>query len=601
MKKCKYIILLISVLLSVNVFDAATIRMEVVKPRGKANISVGDAFWIKIITSDITESPAVPRSVKGAKVLYFENTGHQFSQTVINGRSRQSSGSEWVLTLRASQEGTFKFGPVSIGGVKSNVVSYSIDRKGSSKSVASEEDNKSTSTQGPKFIGKGDNQLFLRASVSKNTAYEQEALTYTVKLYTTYDGIRFIGASAAPTFDGFTVEETKNISNQYVFETYNGKTYATTVIARYVIFPQMSGNLKVHGNTYTVSVNAAEYYSDPYFSNITVHRPIQLNVTPNDLVVNVKNLPSPKPADFSGGVGEFAIDVSLPSKNIATNQAANIIYTVSGFGNLKYLKMPNLNMIYPKQIDLFDPTSDVKCDIANGTLKGSVSFDYSIMPLEQGKIKIPEVKFVYFNPETEKYETATARGFSVDIAKGIASDKSQTGLRLKFDDKLQKAGKLSREFTPLIFSILYWLLYIIPSVVVVIILYLYRRRLKELGNLDLLKSKKAGSVARKRLKKAAIHLKNNDSNNFYDEMLVAIWGFLSDRLHISQSELNRNNVKQNLMRVGCDQSISDRMINLLDECEYAKYASGEAIGNMQYLYEEATELINLLASTINVK
>ena len=131
--------------------------------------------------------------------------------------------------------------------------------------------------------------------MSRATAYEQEALVYTVKLYTTYDAIKFIGATAAPKFEGFVVEESKDISTSLSYETYQGKTYATAVIARYIIFPQMEGQLKVLGNTYTVSVDEREYYHDPFWGSMSVAKPLQLNVKPNDLTVNVKSLPKPVP------------------------------------------------------------------------------------------------------------------------------------------------------------------------------------------------------------------------------------------------------------------------------------------------------------------
>ena len=209
----------------------------------------------------------------------------------------------------------------------------------------------------PKFIGKGDGNLFLKASVSKSSAYEQEALVYTVKLYTTYDAIKFIGASAAPKFDGFVVEESKAISSQLNYETYNGKTYATAVIARYIIFPQMTGSLKVTGNTYTVAVDQREYYHDPFFGSMSYSTPLQLNVTPNDLSVDVRPLPVPKPADFSGGVGKFSISSSLKSSEFKTNQAAAIVYTVTGSGNLKYVQLPDLQSIYPSEIEIYIPST----------------------------------------------------------------------------------------------------------------------------------------------------------------------------------------------------------------------------------------------------
>ena len=221
----------------------------------------------------------------------------------------------------------------------------------------------------------------MRASVSESNVYEQQALVYTVKLYTTYDAIKFIGATAAPKFDGFVVEESKAVSSSLDYETLDGKTYATAVIARYIIFPQMTGQLKVIGNTYTVSVDQREYYHDPFWGNMAVNSPLQLNVSPNDLTVNVKALPSPKPADFSGGVGKFTIASQLKSNNFKTNQAASIEYIVTGSGNLKYIQLPDLSTSFPPQLEVYTPKTDVKANVGSSNVSGSVSFDYSFMRL----------------------------------------------------------------------------------------------------------------------------------------------------------------------------------------------------------------------------
>ena len=138
------------------------------------------------------------------------------------------------------------------------------------------------------------------------------------------------------------------------------KTYATAVIARYIIFPQMEGQLKVLGNTYTVSVDE-RVLSRPVLGSMSVAKPLQLNVKPNDLTVNVKSLPKPVPANFSGGVGQFKITSTLPAQNLMSNQAASIVYAVTGTGNLKYVKLPDLNALYPAELGGLQPESGGEC------------------------------------------------------------------------------------------------------------------------------------------------------------------------------------------------------------------------------------------------
>ncbi|MDE6447077.1 MAG: BatD family protein, partial [Muribaculaceae bacterium] len=275
-------------LTSVAAWGASSVELRVEPASRNGSIEVGQKFYIKVIVTNIQEAPSAPQSVPGAKLQYFGHQSSSSSFTSINGQTSQKVINIYAMTLKAEKKGTFSFGPIAVGGVKSNTVSYTIAAAGSTPQPqpmpqqnggAAGAPDPMTGQQGqsgPTFIGKGNDQLFMRANISKTTAYEQEALVYTVKLYTTYSSIKFIGATDAPKFDGFVIEESNSVSNQLTYETYQGRTYATAVIARYIIFPQMPGQLKILGNKYTVSTDAEEYYHDPYFSQLTVRRPIQL-------------------------------------------------------------------------------------------------------------------------------------------------------------------------------------------------------------------------------------------------------------------------------------------------------------------------------------
>ena len=598
--KTKGIFLLILLLLCDIAAYGASIRIDVQSGRGRREIAVGDLFYIIYEVSNTEAAPEKPSSVPGAKIMYFDRTAQSSSFTNVNGKTSQSYSYTYTLTLRAQKEGNFTFGPVTAGGAKSNTVSYTIGKAADPNqnmpgAAAGQQQNGRDDDGKPKFIGKGDGNLFLKADVSKSTAYEQEALVYTVKLFTTYDAIKFIGATSAPKFEGFVVEESKDVSTQLNYETVNGKTYATAVIARYIIFPQMKGQLKVIGNTYTVSVDQREYYHDPFWGNMSVATPLQLNVTPNDLTVNVKSLPTPQPPNFSGGVGQFSISSELPSQNFLSNQAASIVYTVSGTGNLKYVKLPDLNALYPPQLEVYSPTPEVKAEVGSSNVSGTARFDYSFMPLEAGQFTIPSVELVYFNPQTGTYQTATAKGYNITVGKGKGSEKSQTRGMLSFSPDLMNADKgLALDHTPYVKTFGYWLLYILPVVLLIFIVIYYRQYIKANADLLAVKSRKASKMARRRLRKAADCMKAGDSEHFYDEMLAALWGYLGDKLKMPTSELNRQNVSETLTDRGIGEEPIARIVALLDECEFAKYAPATVEGGMNKVYEEGVDTINSL-------
>lgn len=589
--------------------EAGEVRMKVEMPRGRRMISMGDLFYINIEVTDIDQEPKRPTNVPGAKVMYFDRVGSSSRFSNINGKTTQSFSYTYALTLKANETGKFSFGPVSVGGVKSNTVSYEILSASAAQNSAVDANRRSSqgddnSQRGadrsqqadnkPKYIGKGDGNLFLKANISKTKCYEQEALVYTVKLYTTYDAIKFIGATATPKFEGFVVEESKDVSNQLNYETVNGKTYATAIIARYIIFPQMTGTLKVLGNTYTVSVDEREYYHDPFWGSLSTVTPLQLNVTPNDLSVSVESLPTPKPADFCGGVGQFRITSALPSKDFLTNSAASVIYTVSGTGNLKYVSLPDLNLLYPDQLEVYSPETDVKINVGSSNVSGSVKFDYSFMPLEAGNCLIPDVKLVYFNPATGKYETSVARGFDINVKEGKGSSKSQTRNLYKFDSDLMNVEvfSLSADHSLLVKRWSYWLWYVIPLLAFIIFIFSYRHYLSSHADMVAFNSRRADKLARKRLRKAGVFLKRGDKDAFYDEMLSALWGYIGYKLKMPTSELMRDNIRNVLSSRNIPEVNVDSFVDLLNECDFAKYSSSSSSVSMEDIFSKGISVIN---------
>ncbi len=602
-----YISTLLLILAAAAASAAGKYQISVATQTGGDDIEVGEQFYVYMKLDNLDGEPSAP-DVPGAVVKYFTLSSQSSSMSSVNGKVTRSSSRTYVATCSATKEGSYSLGPLSVDGVSSNKASYSIVKSGSGslsklkqrqqqqqqQQQAAASQSPDDQNEGPKFIGKGNEKLFLKASVSKSTAYEQEALVYTVKLYSSYAPIKFIGATEAPKFDGFVVEESDETSKSLHYETYNGQEYATAIIARYIIFPQMTGKLTIKGNTYTVSTDEQEYYDDPYFRMLTVRRPIQLNVTPNDLVIDVKALPSPVPADFSGGVGQFSISSSLPSATLKTNQPASIVYEVKGSGNLKYVKLPDLNALYPKQLEVFSPTTDVNAAAKGMSVSGNVKFDYSFTPLELGQYQIPEVALVYFDPSTGKYERSVAKGYTVEVDKGALSEKSQTKNRLKFEDSLMSVGKLHKERPQYIYSFGYWLWFIIPALALGIIIFIYRRHLKSAADIVGTRMRKAGKVAARRLKKAASCIKAGDRERFYDEMLVALWGYVSAKLNIPTSELNRQNVAQRLTDAGASEEVVNNLVAVIDDCEFAKYAPGSGEDELKHVYDRGTEVINAL-------
>ena len=278
-----------------------------------------------------------------------------------------------------------------------------------------------------------------------------------------------------------------------------------------------------------------------------------------------------------------------------SNQAASIVYTVTGTGNLKYVKLPDLNALYPAELEVYSPNPEVNANVGRNNVSGTARFDYSFMPLESGTFTIPEVTLSYFNPQTGRYETSTARGYNVTVGKGKGSEKSQTRGKMSFNPNLLPVkGDLKKTHTPYVERFSYWLFYILPVLILLGAVVYYRSYLKANADYLAVKSRRASKMARMRLKKAGICIRNNDVDNFYDEMLAALWGYVSDKLKMPTSELNRENVSGKLSERGIGEKEVKQIIDLIDECEFSKYSPASAKGDMQPVYDEGVNVINSL-------
>lgn len=591
----KYRIRILTTLMLILPLLAQSASVKIISDAYENKVEVGETFHITIEAENCGGSISMSQKPPGLKVVYH-TTRSMTSQSVHGGKQVTNSTTSLILTCKGQDVGQYSFGPVSVNGVKSNTITYKVvPSTGKSRQPQQQSQNGAgngadpfgnNANKGPLFVGNGNEEMFLRASVNKSKAYEQEAIEYTVTLYTTYGDIKFLGATAAPKFDGFVTEESNEVSHAFRFEDYKGKTFKTAVIARYIIFPQKAGHLKIKGNTYTVSTDARQYYHDPYFQTMTVKYPVQLNVTPNDIEIDVEALPQPIPSNFIGGVGSFRMSTQISSTQLATNQAASLKYIVEGTGNIKYLKMPELAPYFPASIETFTPDVAVDDKIGASNVSGSATFDYSIMAHEEGKFRIPEIEFSYFNPEKRAYETLHSRDIEIEVSQGQESSKSQQAKT--FNPALLPMGRImAGDEGPYVGTIFYWLWFAAPAVIFILILALYRKYMKDHEDLDALRSKKANKIALKRLNKAYKCIKNHQDKQFYDEMLTALWGYIGDKLKMPTSLLNRGNVSEEFAKHGVQQATFQPIINIIDDCEYAKYTPVARDDNMQQLYADA--------------
>ena len=86
---------------------------------------------------------------------------------------------------------------------------------------------------------------------------------------------------------------------------------------------------------------------------------------------------------------------------------------------------------------------------------------------------------------------------------------------------------------------------------------------------------------------------------FYDEVMRALWGYMSYKLNMPAEKLNRDNIRETLGRHFVDDATIEKFTTALDECEFERYAPGDAAGNMNRTFESAMTAIMDIENAIN--
>lgn len=551
-------------------------------------------------------------SIKGFDVLMGPSRSQQSSIQIINGKRTSSSSTAFTYILLAGSPGTYTIpaASVEVNGEKvfSNAISIKVLPQDQNSGNSGNNGGGSASSSRSQAAGSriSANDLFITATASKTTVHEQEAILLTYKVYTVVNLRQLYGKM--PDLKGFHTQEVELPQQKtFTLEHYKGRNYNTTVWSQYVLFPQQTGKLEIPSITFDGVVAQQTVSDDPFdaFFNGGGYVEVKKKITTPKVVINVQPLPA-KPAGFSGAVGEFKLASSINATDVKTNDAVTIKLTLSGTGNMKLIGTPEVK--FPQDFEIYDPkvTDDYK--LTNSGLTGTKTFEYLAIPRHAGNFTIPAVEFTYFDLKSNSYKTLKTEAYNLKVAKGqgnadqVISDftNKESVKMLGKDIRFIKLGDSSlRPKGDFFFGTVgYYLCYLIPLLLFVGFAVIYRQKALENANVAKVKTKKANKVATRRMKLAGKLLAENKKNEFYDEVLKALWGYISDKLSIPVSQLSKDNIEAELTNYGVQEALIAEFIGVLNECEYARYAPGNENEAMDKVYSASVEVISKMENSI---
>jgi hypothetical protein len=551
-------------------------------------------------------------SIKGFDVLMGPSRSQQSSIQIINGKRTSNSSTAFTYILLAGNPGTYTIpaASVEVNGEKvfSNAISIKVLPQDQTSGNSGNNGGGSASSSRSQAAGSriSANDLFITATASKTTVHEQEAILLTYKVYTVVNLRQLYGKM--PDLKGFHTQEVELPQQKtFTLEHYKGRNYNTTVWSQYVLFPQQTGKLEIPSITFDGVVAQQTVSDDPFdaFFNGGGYVEVKKKITTPKVVINVQPLPA-KPAGFSGAVGEFKLASSINATDVKTNDAVTIKLTLSGTGNMKLIGTPEVK--FPQDFEIYDPkvTDDYK--LTNSGLTGTKTFEYLAIPRHAGNFTIPAVEFTYFDLKSNSYKTLKTEAYNLKVAKGqgnadqVISDftNKESVKMLGRDIRFIKLGDSSlRPKGDFFFGTVgYYLCYLIPLLLFVVFAVIYRQKALENANVAKVKTKKANKVATRRMKLAGKLLAENKKNEFYDEVLKALWGYISDKLSIPVSQLSKDNIEAELTNYGVQEALIAEFIGVLNECEYARYAPGNENEAMDKVYSASVEVISKMENSI---
>lgn len=573
-----------------------------------AEVAVGEQFRLTYtVNTQNVNGFRVGTIPAELEVLMGPSTSSQSSFQMVNGHTSSSSSITYTYIICANKAGTYSIpaAHISVGGktIASNQLRIKVS--GTSRQGAQGQQGQGEGGLRPAGSRISGSDLFIKVSANKRRVHEQEPILLTYKVYTLVDLTSLKGNM--PDLKGFHTQEVQLPQQKsYKIETVNGRPYRTVTWSQYVMFPQITGKLEIPSITFDGIVIQQNRDVDPFeafFNGGSGYVEVKKKIKAPGLTIQVDPLPA-RPAGFSGGVGSFTISAQLNKTDIKANNPVTLRVIVSGRGNLKLIKKPEVK--FPKDFDTYDAKVTDKTKLTSNGVEGNMVYDFLAVPRNQGKYEIPPIEFVYYDTEANAYKTVKTQAFTLNVAKGSGSASVSDYTGAAADDQLNKdirgikTGDADvHDIGDFFFgSTAYWVAMCVLAAIFVSLFVVFRHRAIANANIDRMRGKKANKVATKRLKKANRLMLDSKASLFYDEVLRALWGYVGDKLSIPVEKLSRENISQRL----AERSVGDETIALfigaLDECEFERYAPGDVKGNMSKTFEAAMTAIMRIEETM---
>ncbi len=574
-----------------------------------------DEVFRLVYTADGEIKDFTNPTVTGGEILAGPSPSRMQSTQIINGQRTERLEISYTFIIRPSGEGTIKISPASatVGGKVYTTKELTIEvvkgdsAQGGTQTQQGVQSGNAQTTAKSTTGEVSSKDVFLRLSFSKTNVVKGEPIIATLKLYTKvpiagFEDIKF------PVFDGFWSQEIETPQNiNFVRENVDNQIYNSAVLRKYMLLPQQTGSLAIKPAEMICQVQVKSSYSggrsifDDFFDS--GYQIVKKRVNSGEAKIKVSPLPAGAPASFGGGVGDFKLNVSLSRDSVKAHEAGSVIVTISGSGNLNLIETPKVEL--PADFELYDMKTSNNFSYGSNGISGSKTFEFPFIPRSEGVFEIPPVEYAFYDVKSGRYVTLKSLPVSIKVAKGdgqissgslVQGISKQAVVNLGEDIRyiLQGAPALVGKGKFFIGSIGFFVAVLLVGLAYGALYYVLHKRAKLKGDVVRTRNRKANKVARKRLKVAQDYLTQNLRSPFYEEMHKALLWYISDKLAIQFADMQRDTIKETLEAKGVSAANIADFMQLLEDCEMARYSMGGEPGEMSAQYEKAVKVISNL-------
>lgn len=522
---------------------------------------VGEQILIKFTVNAKAKDFKSP-NFQGLRILSGPNSSSSSSYSFVNGESKSEITTTYSYYVSASKEGNYTISSASVNANKKTISSNPLTIK-VVKGKKQENNN----------IEKN---LFITVNTTKKNIIVGEQIIVSYKLHTRLE-LENTELSQLPNLNGFWKKDLES-SSRFKREVIDGIPYNTAIIKKTVLTAQKSGKLEIDPIKVTCSIRITNQRNrrDPFANFFNTYNVKEEIISSKKITINVKDLPGPKPSNFSGGVGNFEISSKTDKNELNANDALTYTIKLTGTGNIELIKPFIID--FPKDFEVYDPKITEK--IFQGGNKRSIkTFEYLLIPRYKGDYKIPSYNFSFFDTKQKKYVTKKTQVHNINVLKSnndegnITSFSQQKIESINNDINYIKNSTIFSEKTnqTISLNVLYFLFFL-PLILMVLLSIILSVRNKNPLNLIDKKHKLAKKIASKRLKKAKEFLNTKNYDGFYEEIEKSLWGYFSDKFKVDIINLSKDSINDYFTKHQISKDVKNQFIDLINRCELERYS-----------------------------